>query len=86
MPSAAVHSAQAAAAEAIQKQIDAELDIILKYVDKEVMRLSDKFKKKKQYFMTCLLMRSKMQTQKRGSINPYHAFLHGKAAATNEGE
>ena len=75
VPSAAVRSAQAAATEATKNQIDAELDIILEYVDKEVMRLSDKFKKKKQYFMTRLLMRLKTQTQKHGGINPYNALV-----------
>ena len=86
VPSAAVHSARAAATEATQKQIDAECDITIEYIDKEVMSLSDKFKKKKQYFMTRLLMRSRTQKQKCRGINPYNAFLHGKAAATNEGE
>ena len=66
--------------------MDAEIDTILQYIDKEVTRLSEEFKKKKQYFMTCLLMMSKSQTQKCDNISTYNVFLHAKAEAANEGK
>jgi len=74
----------AATAAAINHEIEGKIQILLDYIDHQVVTFEERFNKKKEYFYTCLHMTSTAEKQ-RCIVNPYNAFLHAKSLKENQG-
>ena len=80
----AAHSKNAATAAVINLEIEGEIQMLLDYIDRQVVTFAKRFNKKKEYFYTHLHMTSTAEKQK-CIINPYNAFLHAKSLKENQG-
>ncbi|KIJ27742.1 hypothetical protein M422DRAFT_54914 [Sphaerobolus stellatus SS14] len=59
-----------------------EVDVLLDFVNKRVVELSEKYSKKDEYFRMCVYLTSKAEKQKRKG-SPYNVFLHVTAEKEN---
>ena len=80
----AAHTKNAAMAAAINHETEGEIQMLLEYIDCQMVTFKERFNKKKEYFYRHLHMTSTTEKQRR-IVNPYNAFLHAKSLKENQG-